>query len=919
MNTMTMSRRGFVKTAAAAAVLSGVAAEGVSHLVPVAEAHADEGGGETIVRSMCRACIHNCGVKVHMRNGRAVKIEGDEADPMSHGAICPKGLAGIQALYNPMRMKYPMRRVGERGTNEWERISWEEAINEIADALWEAYQSDGPQALVCSTGGGGNPQFFSPHRFLGVWGGGNFFEPGCAQCYLPRNCVQPKMNGTSDTSIADGNCSELYFDDTPTECLVCWGVCPSYDSPGTGGVMMSRLRAQGVRTVVIDPRLTPDAAKADVWLQIRPGTDVALMLSWMKYIVDNEAYDEEFCLKWTNLPFLVNEETMCTYRASELGLGSDTDGVVWDKKTQSVKALPYPWDDAIEPALDGEFEVDGKKSRTAFRALKDNCAAWTFEKTAEVCWVDADDIEAAVKLFIEGSPQAGIALGVATDQYIQSAQAPEGVTILDCLMGNVQCPGAMIQLRASKIPCNYIVLPFDVFGEHPLQTPYEEKVKRLGYIEHKALGHWLASQIPAVFDAIDTGKPYQPKIWIDRSGNKLAMLADASHKAAVGKKMELIVHMYMYPTSMSVELADIILPTAEWLETAYAQDRMNMYFARRPVTQLYEAVDECMIWSWIAKALADRGHKRFQQSFDEEVATKFLSPYWTSYDQYKDYIAYRVGSDYFGDETWTWDKLDKTLPAAYKSMEDYQNDVYYSYQATNPETGKPVGFGTTSGKCEPYFDGMTIMGRTGGVNGADAQGFTYPPASVDYLPLPHYVEPTESPLTDTEYPLVLTQGRIPFYHHGTLRNVPYLRELYPVAEIWVNPRNAKDAGVETGDWVSVESRRGAISARVLVTEGIAPGVTYMERFWNPELLDSDDPSRSWKVMNVNVLTKGDGPFNPEFGTYTLRGITVKITKVDGPPEGVWIEPADFEPWMPQPSDPTGGAEAVYDCGEANYA
>ena len=83
---------------------------------------------------------------------------------MNKGAACAKGLAGIQALYNPNRIKYPMKRIGERGSNEWERISWEQAINEIADVMWEYYQKEGPKSLVCSTGGGGNPQFFSPAR-----------------------------------------------------------------------------------------------------------------------------------------------------------------------------------------------------------------------------------------------------------------------------------------------------------------------------------------------------------------------------------------------------------------------------------------------------------------------------------------------------------------------------------------------------------------------------------------------------------------------------------------------------------------------------------------------------------------------------------------------------------------------------------
>ena len=139
-----------------------------------------------------------------------------------------------------------------------------------------------------------------------------------------------------------------------------------------------------------------------------------------------------------------------------------------------------------------------------------------------------------------------------------------------------------------------------------------------------------------------------------------------------------------------------------------------------------------------------------------------------------------------------------------------------------------------------------------------------------------------------------------------------MRELYPVPQTWVNPVTAAEIGVEEGDWCYVESRRGKIQGQIHLTEGIAPGTIYQERFWNPELLDSDDPSRAWKAMNINMLTKNDGPYNPEFGTYTLRGIQVKVTKADSAPEGVWTEPEQFTPWLPEVSDETGGGYAVYD-------
>jgi len=909
MEKTTLTRRSFVKTAAAATAAVAAAGYGSNFVAvdPAAAASADE---ESVVCSSCRACISNCGVKVHVKNGRVLKIEGDERDPMSKGRVCAKGLAAIQALYNPNRMKYPFKRVGERGENKWERITWKEAIDTIADNLMEIYNKD-PMKLVISTGGGGNPQFFGLHRFLQAFGGGNFFEPGCAQCYLPRMCTQPMLNGCNDTSISDSTVGEIYYTKTIPQCLVMWGADPSQSHMTSGGRAVNELRLMGTKTVVIDPRFTPDAAKADVWLPIRPGTDIAMMNGWIKYIIDNKLYDNDFVMKWTNLPYLINESTMLLYHANELGLGDAADYVVWDQKTNSPKAMPFPWDDNLSPVLDGQFEVTaGVKSRTAFRALVENVAEWTLDKTAEITWCEKESIEEAIKLYVAGSPHAGIGIGVATDQYEQSAQAPEGVTIIEALMGNVCHQGNTIQSRKNQSLGTYFLFPFNLFGPTPLSPSYEVVSRRLGALEHKGLGYWMASHIPTIMEAMNTGQPYQPEMWIDRSGNKLAVVGNSPTFLEAMKKMKFIVHMYMYPTTTSVELADLILPTAEWLETAYGADRCNVWFIRRDVVHTFEHVDETLIWSWIVSALADRGHKEAQMAFKAENCGQ-AGPYWKTYDEYKGYLAAFM-SHSFG-ESWTWDECCEKLPAEFTTLDNWITSTYESYEKIDPTTGKPAGFGTNSKKVEPYAEAMTIMGRTGGSTGKSFwDGYALPPASVDYLPLPKYVEPAESPLTDKEHPYVLTEGRVPFYHHGTLRNVPWLREIYPAPQTWINPVTAAEIGVEEGDWCYVENKRGKIRGQVHVTEGVAPKVIYQERFWNPELLDSDDPSRAWKEMNINIITKNDAPYNPEFGTYTLRGFTVKVTKAEGAPEGIWYEPTDFTPWLPEITDETGGGYAVYD-------
>ncbi|QOX62002.1 molybdopterin-dependent oxidoreductase [Anoxybacterium hadale] len=842
------------------------------------------------IKTNCRACIQNCGVIAHVKNGRVIKLEGNPEDPMSKGRMCAKGLSGIQALYHPNRNKYPMMRVGKRGENKWKRISWDEALDIIADKLMDAREHYGAETVFCSTGGGGNPEIWSIARFCNIFGTPNWFEPGCAQCYLPRVLSYTMMYGGDDPSIADSNALELYYpEDTPIKTLVLWGTAPSYSCPATGGGAVADLRSNGVKTVVIDPRFTPDAAKSDIWLPIRPGSDVALLLCWVRYILEHQLYDHDFVMKWTNLPYLVDVSTKMQVRAKVSDNPDIPDTfMVWDTKTNTMQPMEYPWNDELSPALDGSFLVDGAAYKTGFQLLWERVEPFTLEKAAELCLLDASKIEEAINLFAKNTP-SGIALGVATDQTPNSVQAAMAAATIDLLMGNVEKPGALLQrFRKSGV----FDMPFYPVPIAADRLPQEQLKKRLGGNEYKGLGIWYAGHPSSVLEAILTGKPYKPRVWIERSGNKLGAVANSQRWEEAIKELDFIVHMYMYPTSFSA-YADILLPTEEWLETDMMIEICNKLFARQAATHLWETVDETVIWSMIAKRCGDKGHEACAKAFDAEYMGKDL-PYWDKVDEIFDHFLSRLGL--------TWDQLKEITPYVFMPTEEWKS--YYVYQQENPRTGKPEGFHTPSKKCEIYLESMITLARTG----RPFSPCDLPPASKDYDPLPYYLEPHESPLDggtlSSEYPLVMTGGRIPFYHHNTLRNIPWLREIYPVPELWIHPQDAAVYGLSEGDWAWVESKRGKIRALASVTEGIKPGTVYMERFWNPETLNTE--THGWKEMNVNMLTKEDAPFNDVVGTYTLRAFLVKVSRADAPPEGVFTKPEDFKQWLPQSSDPTEG-------------
>ena len=1017
----TMSRRSFVKAAAITGAATALGVEAAKNMTASDKAWADDDVKE--IRTSCRACIANCGVIVTVSNGRVTKIRGDEIDPMSKGRICPKGLSGIQALYHPNRNKYPMKRVGEKPGNDWERITWDEAAETVAQALIDMRDKTGKHGLLTSTGGGGNPQFFSPPRFRNFWGAGNVFEPGCAQCYLPRTFTMPYINGLGDTSIADSGCSELYKpagheDKYGQICqvYVMWGTGPAWHSPSTSGRCVAELRANGCKTIVVDPRFNADASKADVWLPIKPGTDLAMMLGWMNYIINNKLYEkipgyEDFCEQWTNLPFLVDprdepslpvvlgEELPLTkdgqlLRASQVkGLDTTAENegyVYYDTKTKKVTkafALGPDNDKTYHPQLFGTVDVElenGKTitCKTAFQAYADRCAEYDLDTVAEITGCDAEKIKEAIELYCSNA-HGGISLGVATDMYPLSVQAAIGAAALDCMTAHLWhegCPANSVGGSGSSglSSAESTIFPSGFFGamEYEYQKP-EAVLERLGYCEHKALGSWMHSHIPTVLSAVLTGEPYQPKVWIERSGNKMAALGNSSSWVDAFPKFDMIVHGYMYPTSFTTEAADIVFPVCEWLENAFAQNRLNVNLMRKPVTNLFEAADEIMMWGKIAFAMSKPGTALYDENMEhccdnDKIGNipgfpMVVPAYWETINEYWDWVAQQGGDP----SVTTMEQAMDVFPEYWATDDEYWGGTTYDgYKLEtvvggaggakgNASTVSEGGSGTYTGfstaaadivddpkKCGPYADTMLYMGRHGN------EDFEMPASVIDWNPMPYHYTAEDEQEYGTDYPLTLTEGRIPYFHHGTLRNNPYLRELYPAPEVWISPEDAEARGISDGEWVTVRSPRtdgldvfkditsgldqsttiapsktaantefnpgkeltaegqkivsAGISVIARVTKGIAKNSVYLERFWNPEFLeDGSDGRKSWTTSNMNVLTKNTGHFNPEIGTYTLRGISVQIEK-GSKPEGVWYDPEDFEPWMPEPSDFTGG-------------
>ena len=932
MSFTSLSRRGFFKASAlaAAAATIGVSLEGCNKPVePVEPDQPIEPVVRERVKTACHGCDVACGVIAYIENGVVVKLEGDPDAPVSKGSICSKCLNQLHTCYSPRRILHPLKRAGERGENKWEQLSWDEALEYAATNVCTIIDKYGPYSFFTSVGGGGSYSFMNCMTMPWALGSPTIFEPGCAQCWLPRYAMSVFMYGGTDTGLSAGVIQEPYNreDKNFTDALVVWGEQPSVATTAWGGRGMADMRARGTKTVVIDPNFSPDAAKADVWLGIRPHTDTGLLMAWFRYIFENKLYDEAYCKYWTNLPFFIDPDTQLPIRAQQVwpDFVSPTpdntpDYVCWDLKTNSLQPLVYsmPEDCAVDPEIFATkaVKVDGatKTCKTAGQIYRDAVEEWTLDKAAEVCWLNKDDIEKAIRIYTDAK-MGGIALGVATDQTPQSSNMATGTTALDMIMGRVLKPGCMLQMHGASYNWtsrpvqyynNFAGLTGMMWGVGAVVGMSEEENRarvenwpdkehqafinkllhdRLGMKEHKGLYVWCHSHIPTVQQAILTGEPYKPRLWYDMSGNKLMVLGNAISWYNTFPEIDFIMGQYPMLTSFHVEACDLVFPMREWLEepVIYSVQQQNYTFMGMQLTHLGETVSHTIAnYQLLLKCQEKWGGKLpggleyfmgedSEQTVKDTYTAQFGAPSWEEF---------RANTD------------------KYTPITSPEEDWYtYNQNEIIVDDGLPAGFPTESRKCEPYVTLLVQMSATG-------YPFTYPepmPASTEpYHPVICWIPPNEDIATDTEYPLTLTSGRLPHYHHGTMRQAAFARELYPVPRLHINPVTAKEYGISDGEWVKITSRRGSTAGKALITEGVGPRILWMERFWFPECFDESRKGKitaGWREANVNVLTSNEPPFNEVFGSYSLRGIAVKIGK-GSKPDGIWEEPEEFRPFMP---------------------
>jgi len=238
----------------------------------------------------CDICPWRCGIVVKSVGNRVYKIDGNPKDPKSRGMLCGRGQAGVSFLYDPDRLKQPMIRVGERGEGKFRNATWEEALDFSAQKMNAVKDKYGPESVAFF--GHTSGDFWFTDYLSQAFGSVNSARPSVTMCTAPR-----EEASIITTGRAIGNHEPVDWDNT--RCVVLIGTHIGEDARNTMMQDLANARANGAKLIVVDPRFSSAAMKADYWLPIKPGTDTALLLAWMNVLITEKLYDADFIQKWS--------------------------------------------------------------------------------------------------------------------------------------------------------------------------------------------------------------------------------------------------------------------------------------------------------------------------------------------------------------------------------------------------------------------------------------------------------------------------------------------------------------------------------------------------------------------------------------------------------------------------------------------
>ncbi|MEO5365814.1 MAG: molybdopterin-dependent oxidoreductase [Magnetococcus sp. WYHC-3] len=809
---MSFSRRSFMKGAGALAC-AGCAGISPTFLPQAAEA-AEKGEairkGVSYVNTTCVHCVNFCGQRIRMEDGVIRVVYPDPARSAFYNkGICPKGGSGPFNTYNPYRIKAPLKRTNpKKGAHEdpgWVEISWEEAIGEVAARL-KKIRSDNPSKLIWHHGHGKYlMQDGFPKAFCKAFGTPNVVHR-TTTCEAARH-VADELTGGYHGFLPDlEHCNLLlnlgsnYFE---AEQWARWLDHASTDA-----------QARGMKLISVEPRLSNTGAKADQWIPIRPGKDVALLLAMVTVLVGADLVDTEFLIEATNAPQLVRPNGQVL---------KDKDGVplVWD--TVGNKAVPYVA--GVVPALRGRHKVNEEDCATAFELLVEEAAAVTPESAEEITGIPAQTIR---DLALEFGRAAKIGATVLMDGH-KLRYRPVAIHAFR----GVAAKEFGVQTWRAAHMVMMLVGAHDAVGGHltnhtyghpelmePSKCEYPPKrvdLQQSVYFPHAT--HNVCQQVAlTLLDPKAYGLPYVPEMQIFYATNRVFSTSEAMKQfEGYAHTFNVVIDIVLTETA---QMADIVFPDLTYLEVWHFAPTRSIPGAshiaiRQPLTNAYNIPMDAWALIWeLAKRIGIRDDyaKAINAGFKLKKST------------------FQTGRDYTPREAvevlWA-EKTDKPFSHAMEhgfvgKKVDTEHRYLHGVHHHLWGPGKP--------KLKLYADQLvgSYQQIVATVKQHDIRNIDLEKYRVAMAPLPVKAHAFPTPHVEaTDYPYYLmTYKRMYRNQAGNTALNPILNNLGDTDEnfLLINRSTAEKIGVADADVVTIETRVGRTKGKVRITDGIRPDV-----------------------------------------------------------------------------------------------
>ena len=894
---------------------------------------------DEIKKTTCYMCACRCGINVHLKDGKVAYIEGNKDHPVNQGVLCAKGSAGIMQVNAPSRLDAPLMRVGPRGSGEFKKISWEEALDLAVEWL-NPLKKKAPEKLAFFTGRDQSQSFTS--YFAQMFGTPNYAAHGG---FCSVNMATAGIYTMGGAFWEFGQPDWDY-----TKLFILFGVAEDHDSnPIKMGI--GKIKERGAKIVGVNPIRTGYNAVADEWLGITPGTDGLLILSLIHILIKAGKIDLDYLAKYTNAPVFLDPENGLILK------DKNDKPLVKDRITGKVCAFDTK---GIQPDLNATYRVRGATSTTVFHKIitKYLSSEYEPEKVEKICGISAKKIRALANEIAKVAFEEEFELPIewtdfrgekhksmkgrpvsfhsmrGVSAHSNGFQTCRALHMLQILLGTVEVPGGFRFKPPYPKPSSIHPKPhFKVTPNAPLDGPHlgfvhgpedlalddqgnPVRIDKAFSWENPMSAHGLMHMVISNAYAgdpykIDTLFMYMANMSWNSSMNTSGVMEMLTEKNNTG---DYIIPRIIYSDAYSSEMvayADLILP-----DTTYLERHDCISLLDRPISEADGAAD-AIRWPVIEP---DRDVRGFQ-SVLVDLGARLELPGFINEDgspKYRDYADYIVNhlrkpdigplAGFRGDGS-----AEGRGPVNPKQIEAYieNGGFYVSHVPEEAKYFKPWNNAYQDWAVElglydnpsPYIFNLYSEPMRKFQLAAEGVGERLPPEHLkDRLkkvmsPLPIWYSTEPDNEEKGEYPIhALTQRPMAMYHSWGSQNA-WLRQIHGLNPLYVPTKIMRDYNLKTGDWVKLSSIHNSITVPVAEMSSLNENTVWT---WNAIgkrkgawALDPNAPEATKGFLLNHLIhelqpNKGDGHrwsnSDPVTGQAAWFDLKVKLEKTTAPKE-----------------------------------